>query len=255
MSRQLTARSANARIRITNPTRIALENAVRNTRVTATATTRTTTVAAITMEAIAVRNLSKVEKSTHLTAQSASARIPSTKSRDATMYARLDSTSAMATATTRTTTATAGTMEATVAVPTSRKLTARSANARIRITNPTRVALEHAVSKITRVMATATTTTTTVAASTMEATVAVPTSKKTYCKECKCKDPNHKKKDPNCKDKCTLKDYIGDGNCDDVNNNCDCGYDGGDCCAKSVAGGTVKKSYCKECKCKDPKNK
>merc|ERR1719480_579916 len=156
MSRKLTARSANARIRITNPTRIALENAVRNTRVTATATTRTTTVAAITMEAIAVRNLSKVEKSTHLTAQSASARIPSTKSRDATMYARLHSTSAMATATTGTTTATAGTMEATVVVPMSRKLTARSANARIRITNPTRIALENAV-RNTRVTATATT--------------------------------------------------------------------------------------------------
>merc|ERR1711971_377386 len=112
MSRKLTARSANARIRITNPTRIALENAVRNTRVTATATTRTTTVAASTMEAIAVRNLSQVEKSTHLTAQSASARIPSTKSRDATLYARLHSTSAMATATTGTTTAPAGTIKA-----------------------------------------------------------------------------------------------------------------------------------------------
>merc|ERR1711885_22829 len=111
-----------------------------------------------------------VAMSRHLTAQSASARIPSTKSRDATMYARLDSTSAMATATTRTTTATAGTMEATVAVPTSRKLTARNASARIPITRKkTRIAKINARLKITSAMATATTSTTTATAGTMEA--------------------------------------------------------------------------------------
>merc|ERR1711971_1338605 len=146
------------------------------------------------MEAIAVRNLSQVELSNKLTVKSASARIPSTKSRDATIHARLDSTSAMATATTRTTTAPASTIKATVAVPTSRKLTARSANARIRITNPTRIALEHAVSKITRVMATATTTTTTVAAVTMEATVAVPKSKKLTARNASARIPITRKK-------------------------------------------------------------
>merc|ERR1712076_44664 len=36
--------------------------------------------------------------------------------------------------------------------------------------------------------------------------------------------------------------------CDDENNNCGCDYDGGDCC-----GSNVKKNYCKECKCLDPK--
>ena len=45
---------------------------------------------------------------------------------------------------------------------------------------------------------------------------------------------------------CGLPKYRGDGNCDDENNNKDCGYDGGDCCAKTVAGGQVKKNYCKE---------
>merc|ERR1712048_146468 len=36
------------------------------------------------------------------------------------------------------------------------------------------------------------------------------------------------------------------------NNNCGCSYDGGDCCAKTVKGGEVKKSYCKDCLCLDP---
>merc|ERR1712187_161205 len=33
------------------------------------------------------------------------------------------------------------------------------------------------------------------------------------------------------------------------------GVDGGDCCYKTVQGGVVKKAYCIECKCIDPKNK
>ena len=45
---------------------------------------------------------------------------------------------------------------------------------------------------------------------------------------------------------CKLPNYRGDGNCDDENNNKDCGYDGGDCCAKTVKGGLVKKDFCKE---------
>merc|ERR1712224_136439 len=78
--------------------------------------------------------------------------------------------------------------------------------------------------------------------------------KKAYCKECKCKDPNYKE-DKNCKGTCGLQKYKGDGNCDDENNNCGCEFDGGDCCAGSVKGGTVKTAYCKQCQCKDPKHK
>merc|ERR1712032_1294386 len=69
---------------------------------------------------------------------------------------------------------------------------------------------------------------------------------KDYCKECKCLDPSPKGP------ACGQKEYKGDGNCDDGNNNVDCHFDGGDCCAKSL-GGPVKKDYCKECKCLDPK--
>merc|ERR1712210_332884 len=76
--------------------------------------------------------------------------------------------------------------------------------------------------------------------------------KKTYCKECKCKDPGYKP-DKNCKGKCALAQYKGDGNCDDANNNCGCDFDGGDCCAKTVKGGKVNVAYCKACICKDPK--
>merc|ERR1712032_407750 len=69
---------------------------------------------------------------------------------------------------------------------------------------------------------------------------------KTYCKICKCKDPA-----AGCKGKCVSKDYAGDGNCDDENNNCGCKYDGGDCCAKGSK--PVSKKYCTICKCINPK--
>ena len=59
--------------------------------------------------------------------------------------------------------------------------------------------------------------------------------------QCKCIDP----KNQGGKPACGYPDYKGDGNCDDVNNNKDCDYDGGDCCAKTVKGGQVKKDYCK----------
>jgi len=44
------------------------------------------------------------------------------------------------------------------------------------------------------------------------------------------------------------KNFIGDKYCDDGANNAACKYDGGDCC-----GSNVKKNYCKQCKCLDPK--
>merc|ERR1712032_1408488 len=75
-----------------------------------------------------------------------------------------------------------------------------------------------------------------------------------YCKQCKCLDPDNQS-DSSCKGTCKFPKFKKDGNCDDENNNCGCQYDGGDCCAKTVAGGTVKKKYCKVCKCLDPKAK
>lgn len=75
-----------------------------------------------------------------------------------------------------------------------------------------------------------------------------------YCKECKCLDPQNQP-DSNCKGTCKFPNYKGDGNCDDENNNCGCGYDGGDCCVKSLKnGGKVNTKYCNECKCLDPNN-
>jgi len=81
-----------------------------------------------------------------------------------------------------------------------------------------------------------------------------PNVKKSYCSECKCLDPNYKE-DTSCTGTCGAPKYKGDGNCDDENNNCGCGYDGGDCCAKTVKGGKVKKTYCKACACLDPNGK
>ena len=42
------------------------------------------------------------------------------------------------------------------------------------------------------------------------------------------------------------QDWIGDGDCDDINNNLDCTYDGGDCC-----GSNVNTEYCTECQCNE----
>ena len=39
-------------------------------------------------------------------------------------------------------------------------------------------------------------------------------------------------------------DWIGDGYCDDINNNAECSFDGGDCC-----GCIVNTEYCNECQC------
>ena len=41
--------------------------------------------------------------------------------------------------------------------------------------------------------------------------------------------------------------WIGDGVCDDINNNGHCDFDGGDCCG---CGGSFKKQYCFDCICK-----
>ena len=54
-----------------------------------------------------------------------------------------------------------------------------------------------------------------------------------------------------CSKPCYENRWKGDKTCDDENNHCGCGWDGGDCC------GTTKDYdylYCTECKCLDPKN-
>merc|ERR1711937_211876 len=78
---------------------------------------------------------------------------------------------------------------------------------------------------------------------------------KKYCAKCFCLDCT-KVKPKNCPGKLTCKfpNYKKDKNCDDENNNCQCDWDGGDCCSKSN-GGSVNTKYCKQCKCLDPKNK
>ena len=45
---------------------------------------------------------------------------------------------------------------------------------------------------------------------------------------------------------CAFPDWVGDGICDDGNNNHYCNYDGGDCC-----GSDVNTNYCYECQCLD----
>ena len=49
---------------------------------------------------------------------------------------------------------------------------------------------------------------------------------------------------------CGAKGFFKDGNCDDHNNNCGCGWDGGDCCGKN--GKKYQYSYCRKCRCRDP---
>ena len=41
--------------------------------------------------------------------------------------------------------------------------------------------------------------------------------------------------------------WIADGYCDDINNNMECSYDGGDCC-----GPNANTQYCRNCSCLDP---
>ena len=44
--------------------------------------------------------------------------------------------------------------------------------------------------------------------------------------------------------------WVGDGFCDDINNNEACDYDDGDCCGLSM-----KKNFCVECICKGKSNR
>ena len=69
-----------------------------------------------------------------------------------------------------------------------------------------------------------------------------------FVSQCKCLDPKNQGKPAAT---CGSAQYKGDGNCDDNNNNEGCEFDGGDCCAKSVKGGEVRKDYCKAVGCDD----
>ena len=71
----------------------------------------------------------------------------------------------------------------------------------------------------------------------------------------KCKDPKAKKSMlekcpetcgfcPKAMSRCFNDNRKKDGQCDDVNNNPGCGWDGGDCC-----GNNVVKQHCTDCKC------
>eukprot|EP00750_Incisomonas_marina_P012220 INCI16661.1.p1 GENE.INCI16661.1~~INCI16661.1.p1 ORF type:complete len:649 (+),score=121.52 INCI16661.1:206-1948(+) len=70
-----------------------------------------------------------------------------------------------------------------------------------------------------------------------------------YCEECTCLDPDVVS-DPTkyCAGggTCGALAWEGDGFCDDANNNCGCGWDGGDCC------GSILVKYCSDCECLDP---
>ena len=46
-----------------------------------------------------------------------------------------------------------------------------------------------------------------------------------------------------------IKYWVGDGFCDDINNNEACGYDNGDCCGLSM-----EKNFCVQCICKGKSN-
>ncbi len=69
-----------------------------------------------------------------------------------------------------------------------------------------------------------------------------------YCTACKCLDPVALA--GSCDQGCGSPTYVDDGFCDDNNNNCGCGWDGGDCCGSS--GKAKQFNYCTECDCLDP---
>ena len=67
------------------------------------------------------------------------------------------------------------------------------------------------------------------------------------CYGCSCKPME-------CSGACKVKAWFGDNVCDDVNNNCGCGWDGGDCCGpvNMEIGGKNDFTYCDDCRCLDP---
>ena len=66
-----------------------------------------------------------------------------------------------------------------------------------------------------------------------------------YCYNCECLDPNFN--DTLLPNGCIIPSWAGDNSCDDINNNEECNWDGGDCC-----GFNVNTNYCYYCECLDP---
>ena len=71
----------------------------------------------------------------------------------------------------------------------------------------------------------------------------------TYCQDCQCLDPNFTSTTSTTTTAatCARPEWQGDNFCDDINNDAECNYDGGDCC-----GTNVDITYCQECQCLDP---
>merc|ERR1712216_331517 len=70
-----------------------------------------------------------------------------------------------------------------------------------------------------------------------------------YCSDCLCLDPDATTE---CSGSCGSAAYIGDGYCDDSNNNCGCDWDQGDCCFLTGGGKSAQFNYCTDCACLDP---
>ena len=89
-----------------------------------------------------------------------------------------------------------------------------------------------------------------------------------YCTDCSCLDPNGGNSttnaasttggttwspttsvNPTTSGGCN-SGWIGDNYCDDINNNMNCSYDGGDCC--NSCGSVVNTDWCSVCACLDP---
>ena len=70
-----------------------------------------------------------------------------------------------------------------------------------------------------------------------------------FCSYCDCLDPTYNMTtSPNIStNSCNYPHWIGDYYCDDINNNEECEWDGGDCC-----GIDVNINYCTYCECLDP---
>ena len=68
-----------------------------------------------------------------------------------------------------------------------------------------------------------------------------------YCTDCECIDPELQE---GCFGECSSPNFVGDGFCDDGNNNCGCDWDNGDCCGSSGKGKQYE--YCTSCACRDP---
>lgn len=84
----------------------------------------------------------------------------------------------------------------------------------------------------------------------------------TICYFCQCLEPEYSSQAPDLFGCLDL--WIGDGSCDDRNNNVECGWDGADCCGRNVNTNFCsececlnfdinnKWDYCNECECLDP---